>query len=411
MSSITRKSRLAGALMIAAAVLPFPASGAAARASTIDQAADPAADISDLQFIANERGITLEEATARVGWQDDFALLATEIEDAYPKSFAGAEITSELPAIGTIRFKGDVPPEIRDLSLTNDPDVKVVVEGGAPLASFEIDEAIIAAHHAIHDTGLVGDTVTTFDFKTERVHVEASPGPNLSDVPTDDVERMVLGSIPAEIRNSLDLVVDERVRTTDDARRGGGRLEEQGSTGLQCTSGFNVKAAVTSGVATAGHCPNSLTHENTNGDPEFTLNLVGQNTGDWGDFQWHTSSETEPAEFYRSPGVYDIVTARANPVLDETICRFGQTTGRECDTVADLSLCVTVDGVEACRLVRMDHDEASGGDSGGPWYDGSTAYGFHKGSTSCGFLWQNSCDVWSRVTYIDNALNVTVKTQ
>jgi hypothetical protein len=60
----------------------------------------------------------------------------------------------------------------------------------------------------------------------------------------------------------------------------------------------------------------------------------------------------------------------------------------------------------------MNDDEADVGDSGGPWYYGQTAYGYHQGSVGlgCGFLGLFSCDVWSRASYIDEALNVSVRT-
>lgn len=42
----------------------------------------------------------------------------------------------------------------------------------------------------------------------------------------------------------------------------------------------------------------------------------------------------------------------------QTLCRFGRSTGATCSEVNDLSLCSTVNGVEICRLVRMNDDEA-----------------------------------------------------
>ncbi|MCZ3388037.1 MAG: hypothetical protein LH645_02680 [Actinomycetia bacterium] len=93
------------------------------------------------------------------------------------------------------------------------------------------------------------------------------------------------------------------------------------------------------------------------------------------------------------------------------IYRLGQTTGADCSKVTDFSTCFIVDGTEVCRLVRMDDDEAGPGDSGGPWYYGEAAYGYHQGSvgSGCGFLGLSSCDVWSRASYIDEALDVSVR--
>lgn len=61
---------------------------------------------------------------------------------------------------------------------------------------------------------------------------------------------------------------------------------------VECTAGFNVvNSSGTTGVATAGHCGNSLTHENAKGDTEYDLNYQSGDIGEWGDIQWHTSSD------------------------------------------------------------------------------------------------------------------------
>lgn len=262
----------------------------------------------------------------------------------------------------------------------------------------------------------VQQTLSTYDRELNLVVVTASPrGGTVPD-----------GVTPAELGNRARVLSEGlppsvgRVRVTldpavtgggSDARMGGGRLEISGQSQLWCTAGFNVvNSAGTSGVATAGHCSDTLTHENTNGATEYALTLQSQHQGTWGDFQWHTSTDGEPDDFYYNATSTRDVAAVANPSDNQTICRFGHATGAQCSTVVDTELCATLDGINKCHLVRMDVDEADGGDSGGPWYYNTTAYGFHTGYVGCGFLWQNSCDVWSRATYIDDALGVTVRT-
>lgn len=407
--------------MVAATLVALPlgmtGAGAAGQGAPDDRAGAAAAvsvlsgvQRADLEAMAADAGVGLDEAVARFAWQDAFSVAATAVQEAYPDSFATSEITSEDPAVGTIRFTGTVPAGARALVAALPRSVEVRLVGGESLSAADVDRAVIAAHRAVRATGRVGDAVSSYDRAAGLVRVAAAPARLLSPTSRAAEARAIRDALPASAGRVEVVLVDE-VAGREEARNGGGRLESDGSSGLACTSGFNVvNSAGTTGIATAGHCPNGMTHENMSGETEVDLTFRSGHVGQWGDFQWHTSTDTEPDNFYWDSGDLRDVSARANPSDDQTICRYGRTTARECDTVDDLSTCVTVDGVEACRLVRMNSDEAEGGDSGGPWYSGNTAYGFHKGQTSCGFLWASTCDVWSRVTYIDDALGVTVRT-
>jgi hypothetical protein len=369
------------------------------------------AELTDLARVAGEAGIGLDEAVDRFGWQNGFALAATAIEEKFPGDFSGAEVTSESPAVATIRFKGSVPVGVEDLLSTVPSGVRVILEPGAGISASEIDELVIQAHTAVGARPEVADLASSFDRATGTVQVLAQPAAE----GTTPAERAALAEealagLPPELRGRVSLVVDPRVDAGGDLRYGGGRLEFSSSADLACTAGFNVIApSGATGVAMAGHCSNSMTHENTSGAAEYALAYQAQHRGDWGDFQWMTASDSEPDDFYYNWGVIRDVAARGNPMSGQTLCRFGHTTGAQCDDVADVSTCATFGGFDHCRVVRMDNDEAGIGDSGGPWYWGTTAYGFHTGHVPCGFLGLSSCDVWSRVTYIDDGLGVTVR--
>lgn len=370
----------------------------------------PLAEQEDLTRLAQEEGISTDEAVDRFAWQNSFALAATAIEEAFPDAFSSAEVTSESPAVGTVTFAGPVPSGV-DEFLSDVPGyVHVELVPGASKTSAEIDDAIIAAHGAVEATGQVGDLVSAYDHATDTVLVTAQPlTATATDSEMSGQAQEIEDSLPATA-GRVSVTLDPRVGGQDEARYGGGRLEVKGQSYLECTAGFNVvNPSGTTGVATAGHCSNSLTHENTNGATEHSMTYKSGHVGQWGDFQWHTTSDTEPDDFYYDWGSRRDVSALANPVSSQRICRFGQKSGAHCSTVKDTSMCATINGVQACRLVEMNSHSASGGDSGGPWYYGGTAYGFHKGYVSCGFLWLSKCSIWSRVTYIDDALNVRVR--
>ena len=65
------------------------------------------AELNDLQFIANQDGITLDESIARYAWGDDFSMMATAIEDDDPVSVVEAGSTSRV--LAWIKFRVQSP--------------------------------------------------------------------------------------------------------------------------------------------------------------------------------------------------------------------------------------------------------------------------------------------------------------
>ena len=63
------------------------------------------------------------------------------------------------------------------------------------------------------------------------------------------------------------------------------------------------------------------------------------------------------------------------------VCNFGKTTGAKCDEIYKLNI---ANGSYKGLVATKKHN-TSGGDSGGPWYYGGTAYGIHSGYTTIMF--------------------------
>lgn len=112
-----------------------------------------------------------------------------------------------------------------------------------------------------------------------------------------------------------------------------------------------------------------------------------------GDGQWASSSEAVSNTFYYAPGSRRVVNAVRNAVSGQRLCKYGRTTGATCDDVRSLSSCRG----DYCNLVMMQNRLASGGDSGGPWYWGNTAYGLHSGYTTSLFQKRGQFTPMSRV--------------
>lgn len=174
-----------------------------------------------------------------------------------------------------------------------------------------------------------------------------------------------------------------------------------------CTTGFTVenRDTGTTGVATAGHCGPGMDRIKKMNGVTYSTNGIAQHVGQWGDFEWHTTPHVEPNEFWINYTTRrEVQGVEPASWIDEgdIYRRWGWRTGEAEDTVYAES----VSSGGADRLVAMEHDYAGGGDSGGPWYSGSSAAGLHRGEET---IWFEDRDVWSKTYYIDEALGVYIR--
>ena len=171
-----------------------------------------------------------------------------------------------------------------------------------------------------------------------------------------------------------------------------------------CTTGFVVTDASRTGIVTAAHCPDDLTYIGPDG-VEVPLSFVGE----WGattqDVQVHVTGTSQKPEFYvdRERTQARALTSRRvrlSTRAGDIVCHRGESTGYSCSLVELVdfappgSLCggpcepvwVTVAG-PSCR----------GGDSGGPTFAATTAFGIVKGASyrrsgECNFYYYMSVD-------------------
>lgn len=188
---------------------------------------------------------------------------------------------------------------------------------------------------------------------------------------------------------------------------GGGRVEGPDAvTGrrIACTTGFVVTDGVRNGIVTAAHCTDEALYLDPSG-VRVPLSFENQWGARYQDVQVHAGSGVERPVFYS-----DTAKALLRPLTSwrnrgstrsgDFVCHRGEATGYSCATV-DLvdyappgALCggpcdpvwVTVTG-PSCR----------GGDSGGPVFLGTTAFGILKGGSygpggRCRFYYYMSID-------------------
>ncbi|HSF27317.1 MAG TPA: hypothetical protein VLC50_07355 [Actinomycetes bacterium] len=142
------------------------------------RAGDPisAAEMRDLQTVAEQSGTPLGEVIERYAWNDSFALAVDQLREAAPEHFAGAAIVDAHHA--WIAFKGAQPPVMRTLAATFERisgDVVVAIRADVGFSEREVDAAVAAAHFAVLTSAGVGDATTSFDFDTRQIIATVTP--------------------------------------------------------------------------------------------------------------------------------------------------------------------------------------------------------------------------------------------
>lgn len=344
------------------------------------------AEMEDLAFIAQEKGWSLDEAIERIGWQRAFDEAVAEIRAAYPHRFAGSAITPEGPGQASLGFTGGVPEGVREHPILSGLDV--TYRGDLAQSWEALLTQLQTVHHAIRAEGYP-DVVSVPTWETGRIEVSVGVG-------QQSVSKAnLLAALPAEAHAAnVEITLAPSNPGSLETLYGGGNMNG-------CTSAFTVRSGSTLGMLTAGHCGNNRLMLDDTGTWR-SMTFRGEHEGGWGDFQWHTHPTQDFSTFFHTDTslrreAWRIGSASKN----RDVCRFGMTTGKQCDEVFKTG----VSSGGADRLAMMRNDKAEGGDSGGPWYYGNTVYGVHRGGKVSWFKWR---DVWSQLTYVDDALGVNV---
>jgi len=172
-----------------------------------------------------------------------------------------------------------------------------------------------------------------------------------------------------------------------------------------CTTGFTVTDGVRTGVVTAAHCPDTLAYVDPAGSGDVPLDFVGQWGWGYQDVQVHTSPLALDPRFFADTAktVARSVTAtrsRGATRVGDVVCHRGEKTGYSC---AEVELTDFAPAGDLCggaclpTWVAVRGPGCKGGDSGGPVFLGSVAYGIVKGGSyaadgRCGFYYYMSTD-------------------
>ncbi|MBT2212167.1 S1 family peptidase [Actinomadura sp. NEAU-AAG7] len=344
-----------------------------------------AAEIHDLNLIANDDGKNLAETIDAQGWQSRFSDIADKFEADYPDLFSGA-VKAEDGSWAWFGFKGEIPAAaVEDAKAL---PVKTTISGDLGYNQAEIAAESERVHQKVSDHPAVAAVTASPDARSGVINVSAQLKPG---VKHDSALEKELNGLPALCggRVSAKVVIagDVRTRPMDGYIRGGGHLNGN------CTTGFNLERAV-SGPAlyrtsTAQHClgPGTESYRNHGNDSGGTeVGNVWYHRGQYGDFAINTAgSYTVTRTFYFTHTQKRYATSENTPRVGIRVCHYGLTSNEKCDTINAVELTVKfTDGVTVGKQVRTGRLIAAGGDSGGPFYYGGKAYGTLSGGGPTG---------------------------
>lgn len=183
-------------------------------------------------------------------------------------------------------------------------------------------------------------------------------------------------------------VIDTGALSFDMSLDGGVRLEGvAGGIRQRCTAGFVVTDGARTAIATAAHCPDELMYRDPDG-ATLTLPFAGQWGAGYRDVQINLADAATAPLFYadRSQGALrtlDTWRNRASTRVGDVVCHWGESSGYSC---AEIAMVDFAPPGELCggpctpTWVAVRGPSCRAGDSGGPVFLGTTAFGIAKGS-------------------------------
>jgi hypothetical protein len=330
------------------------------------------AELRDIQFIAAEQGLALQDAIDRYGWNDNFALMVSGLREAHRSDFASAEIVG--PENAWVAFSGQAPEaalQAIEAFVSSHGSVSVDVRFEVGYAEKDVEVAIQTVHYTVLKNPEVRSATTSFDVESGIITTSVLLGSTAPDSILDDLRATAITSLNILDTASLLEGVGVSVVESSNAVLGGldsNVLHYGGESLVTCTSGFVVKNTSQRGPSTAGHCGDSLT------DDGAALGFKWAHQGQHGDFQWHTGGQAAPDDFYAGNATTTEVDLRdvsgvGAPVVGQSLCKNGITNFKDCQNVRKTGVCHDI----YCALVQMEARLAAPGDSGGSVYFGNTA--------------------------------------
>ncbi|MBD3778653.1 MAG: hypothetical protein IE923_05235 [Micrococcales bacterium] len=356
-----------------------------------------AAEEQDLSaYLAGGGAGATEQQVAALRAQGRFAELVASLAAEHADVYAGAALEPTAQADAWILFTDQPSPDV--LEQVAGLPLTVEVRWGAPATQAELEDVTATALRAVTaaqpdaavvafaEPGGEGVTVQYGDGRTEDPSLTAGLEAVAADAVADETAGGVL-PVPVEVQ--FDPAADSDTLARDIF--GGAVLRLASDHRPECTAGFTVRRGAERGLITARHCANKLHFGSTSSLLQFAGVARTTPAGNAIDLQLHRLIGTaRPTAQFRATAVSDfrVATGASDPVVGQSVCKWGMTSGYTCDTVYLTNVCYQPLGLLYCGLFATQTDTALPGDSGGPWFTGTEANGLTSGAAVIDGSWR-----------------------
>jgi hypothetical protein len=388
---------IGSAFLAALALLTAPAS---AQPAPVDHVLTRAEAIGeDAAIYAGQHSVSLAEAVRRLRVQEASVPGTDAIAAEFQERLAGISIEDSPEYRIVVLLTGDEPVAGRTLHAAG-TEVPVVFRTGALVTRAQ---AVAAMRRHLIDlrSELPGARGAGYDQRTGDVVLL---------VPSADADRYGVAAIKgrAEQLSGVPVrVVVNDLRESNMAVAGGGLIDGLNPLDgrrYRCTTAFVVNDGARDAVATAAHCPDEVIYRDAGG-AAIPLAFVVQDGVGYRDVQINLSPEPLQPLFYsnRNAGALRSLTSWRNVAstrAGDFVCHWGESSGYSCaeveltDYAPPGALC---GGPCEPTWVTVPGPSCVPGDSGGPVFSGTTAFGIAKGinrsaSGRCNFYYYMSTD-------------------
>jgi len=385
--------------------VPLPAAAPATTAAPRGVAAVPRVQSAiealaqDAREYAAQNGVALDEAMRRLRAQEESVAATDRIRDIYSDRLAGVAIEHKPDYRIVVLLTGNDPVAPQSIA-AGGMTVPIVFRTGAPASGAAIIAAMRA--HQAKIRALLPSAGMGLDQRSGELVVIAKDG---------DIEEM---GAPVEVDAALEALTGVPVRVQPMQRKqvdleieGGSRVVgafESSGRRYACTTGFVVTDGARTGIVTAAHCPDMLTYFDPDG-ATTELEFIGEWGARYQDVQIHVSPAAQKPLFYAAS---DKRTARrltswrnrSSTRAGDAVCHRGETTGYSCSQVELTDYAPPRDlcgGPCEPLWVTVKGPNCRSGDSGGPIFNTTIAFGIVKGGSyerdgTCSFYYYMSTD-------------------
>ncbi len=353
----------------------------------------------DADAYAARYGILRSQAMQRLLAQEGSASATDALAAQYRDRLAGISIEHSPQFRIVVLLTGSEPVESTRV-FAGGMQVPIVFRTGASATREELVAAMTRHRDALR-SAMPNAQGMGVDARTgELVLLVQAEGAYPRGIAALDEELESLTGVPVRIRvlerpdENLSIGGGSRVEGIDPAN---GRR-------YSCTTGFVVTDGQRTGILTAAHCPDTLTYYGPDGS-QVPLEFVGGWGARYQDVQVHVAGVPQQPYFYADTAKTALrpLTGWRNRTSTrggEALCRRGETTGYSC---SEVELTDYAPPHELCAgpcdpvWVSVTGPSCRGGDSGGPVFNGTVAFGIVKGGNygrtgTCNFYYYMPVD-------------------